>query len=380
MSTVPDPPPLLAETADLTDASAAAASPNNATNRDEHANDQNVSSILTKRPRPEDEEDALGMVAEADALVPAAPRCPKRLRIESRPGDKDGDAEDDVVQNEQSSKSDNDDSPLPTTTHGNIADSPHHSQQPSPSPSRSLPPPPPAIVAGKSRSKPGASVGTLAELSVARSWPLLLMPLIPLDRMLFVWGSRLYEGEVVVVSMAAIKVKVLFWQDPDMKKPKVRSWRISNRHDNNEYQLVFLFRMAANISNPRMGEFVAFKCLDLWLELDDVFELSVQGGRCVLDPRTNTFRTPSWIGRVIAIQAYEALIRCWPHNTNPPDPNDEKATPRAPVPTKADPNPPHATEWVPRNTLRFVRFIRRAKPPKPPQLTFQAAVVPHHSH
>lgn len=206
-------------------------------------------------------------------------------------------------------------------------------------------------------------------LSVPRTRAESVIPLQPLDRLLFGHNQRTYEGIVRAVSTCSAKVTVRTFKPPTRKTRRNYAddeLNLKNVKTDANFQLFSLFRGSID-TLPPSGHYVEFTQRDLWLDPDDLVELTVQGARYSVDRKTSNIVAPTWIARVNTVRATEALVDCWPNATNPLHAHD-----RPPAPPSM--RTPHLSEWVPRNTLRFIRFIRRAAPPPPVRVKFEPAI------
>lgn len=140
-----------------------------------------------------------------------------------------------------------------------------------------------------------------------------------------------------------------------------------------DYELMALYRPAFFQMEAPPGFYLNHAATDLWLELDDVFEIVKQGSRVQPagppDTYTNTYNPDMFVARVKSVNEITCQItpiRTTTANRDDDDANENNfSTPRkddevSRILDQLESASGTVPEWVPRNTLRFRRFIRKS--------------------
>jgi hypothetical protein len=238
------------------------------------------------------------------------------------------------------------------------------------------------------------------------------IPFQPADRILFLHSEskRLFEGSISDVHLRKLVVQVDLPQRLtriDKARPGAHAVRVDPCASLRQFELVSLFRPAVAFLDAPPGLYLNPVDPALWLELGDCIEIAKQGGAVVfsrLGYKSERFHATvtavSWnLCRIVPV---DGGARSRSRSRSPPasgrrakPARSSGATGPAPsaggqlsdpsVPAQAEakaaaPLPrPHSSrwsllgetpslsgtepEWVPRNTLRFRRFVQRAPPP-----------------
>jgi hypothetical protein len=227
----------------------------------------------------------------------------------------------------------------------------------------------------------------------------------PRDRVLFVHhgSNRVFEGSVTDVDRKYTHVEMLIPEDRrrptgDKSRPpgdKTHRKRIIYlmldvyRHFK-DFELISLFRPTFPQLLTPPGFYLNYSTTDLWLELDDVFEIVMQGS--IVEHRAETYEPQTFAARVTSVNHITCRIlpivplasRARKECANKVVGNDARnfgdeskmhfenksnvvkdvsagKTATVEELLELDSASGFSPEWVPRNTLRFRRFIEKSK-------------------
>lgn len=196
----------------------------------------------------------------------------------------------------------------------------------------------------------------------------------PRDRILFLHlgCNRVFEGVVTRVDMRFTHVSVSI---PNHVKALKIGLKLDVNRAFQDYELISMFRPAAFQVDAPPGFYLNHAATDLWLELDDLIEIIQQGAK-EFQPSSGTsssnrdvFNPKTFIARVVTITDILCKIIPQTEKSEPEKSQKEEKKESMKVVLGGEEELISSvvndggmiSEWIPRNTLRFRRYIKRSQ-------------------